>query len=43
MPQETIRNTESESPTDLIQSDSTLSKPTVVLQATIHREHQMLL
>jgi len=30
-------------PTDLIQNDSTLSKLTVVLQATIRREHQMLL
>jgi len=37
-----IRTTEPES-TDLIQNDSTLSKLIVVLQATIRREHQMLL
>jgi len=40
---ETERNTEPEFPTDQIQNDSTSIKPIVVLQDTIHREHQLLL
>jgi len=45
MPQETIRNREPRSPTDLIRNNFTLSKLIVVLQATrtIRREHQVLL
>jgi len=42
MPYEKIRNTDPEFLVDPIKNDSTLSKLTVVLQATIRREHQML-
>jgi len=43
MPLDTERNTEPEFSTDMIQNNSTLGKPLVVLLDMTRQEHQMLL